>query len=469
MSNERPRKRRRIHPIIKFLFSIAAIALLLHLAGFAFRYCLGLFIVNEDYVVQLPGRESPIVQVQEEPDPAISQPDTVFQTGQATLLAAGDVMPHMPIVRTNKTGDSYDFSEVFQYVSPYIGKADYAVANLETTLSGTDGGKEYTGYPDFNSPDAIATSAYASGFDMMLTANNRCYDYGTAGMLRTLEVVRASGMDALGVAATAEENRYLVKDLNGIKVGMVSYTFAEINDDRNRPTIDGVETDKNAAGLINVFDYDSTDMFYAELENHISAMAASGAEAIVVYLHWGDEFNTEPNNSQRAIARKLCEMGVDVIVGSHPHVVQPVELLTSTDGTHQTLCLYSAGNFLSNQRHDTIALTTGHSEDGVMLSFSFVRYSNGQVYLESAELIPTWVLVRGSGDDRVFQILPLDDKVADWAEAYNLSKDQLADAEASAKRTNAIIGTGISAVQAALEQAKTQRNQDLGIFSGGVG
>lgn len=469
MSNERPRKRRRIPPVIKLLFSATAIALLLYLAGFAFRFCLGLFIVNDDYVLQLPGKESPIVQVDPVQDPETAQVDTVVQTGQATLLAAGDIMTHMPIVRTNKTGDTYDFSGIFQYVAPYASKADYAVVNLETTLSGTDGGKEYTGYPDFNAPDALATGVFSGGFDMMLTANNRCYDYGTAGMLRTLETVRAAGLDTLGVSANAEENRYLVKDLNGIKVGMVCYTFAEINDDRNRPTIDNVETDKNAAGLINVFDYDSTDMFYAEMENHISGMEASGAEAIVVYIHWGDEFHTEPNNSQRAIARKLCEMGVDVIVGSHPHVVQPVELLTSTDGTNQTLCLYSAGNFLSNQRHDNIALTTGHSEDGVMLSFTFVRYSNGQVYLENAELIPTWVLIRGSGDDRVFQILPLDDRVEDWAKTYSLSKDQLTDAQASANRTNAIMGTGITAVRTALEQAKTQRHQDLGIFSGGVG
>ena len=471
MSNERPRKRRRfrIPPIVKFLFSIAAIALLLYLAGFAFRYCLGLFIVNDDYVIRLPGRESPIVQVQQEPDPADIQSDTVVQTGQATLLAAGDIMSHMPIVRTNKTGDSYDFSGIFQYVAPYTAKADYAVVNLETTLSGTDGGKEYTGYPDFNAPDALATGVYSGGFDMMLTANNRCYDYGTAGLLRTLEVVRSAGMDTLGVSATAEENRYLVKDLNGIRVGMVCYTFADIEADRNMPIIDDVQTDSKAAGLINAFDYGNLDMFYAEMENHISGMQASGAEALVVYLHWGDEFHTEPSNSQRAIARKLCDMGVDVIVGSHPHVVQPVELLTSTDGTHQTLCLYSAGNFLSNQRHDNIALTTGHSEDGVMLSFTFGRYSNGQVYLESAELIPTWVVVRGSGDDRVFQILPLVGNPEDWAGTYSLSKDQLAEAKDSANRTNAIVGTGIAAVQTALEQARIQRNQDLGIFSGGVG
>ena len=471
MRNERPRKRRRfrIHPIIKFLFSIAALCLILYLAGFAFRFCLGLFIANEDYLVQIPGQGSPIAVVQPEQDPSDLPTNQIVETGRATILAAGDIMSHMPIVRSAETGSGYDFSSMFQYVIPYTDKADYAVANLETTLSGTDGGREYTGYPDFNAPDALATGAYLGGFDMLLTANNRCYDYGTAGLLRTLETVRSAGMDSLGVSANAEENRYLVKDLNGIKIGMINYTFAEINDDRNRPTIDGEETDKNAAGLINVFDYDSTDMFYAEMENHLSGMQAAGAEAVVVYLHWGDEFHTEPGNSQKAIARKLCDMGVDVIVGSHPHTVQPAELLTSSDGTHQTLCLYSAGNFLSNQRHDNIALTTGHSEDGVMLGFTFVRYSNGQVFLESAELIPTWVLVRGSGDNRAFRILPLDDQIADWAGAYDLDKNQLAEAKASAERTNAIVGSGMAAIRSALEQANIQRNQALGIFTGGVG
>lgn len=470
MSNEHPRKRRRfrIHPIFRFLFSIAAIWLLIYLAGFAFRYCLGLFIADEEYVVQLPGRDSPIVEAVSEKETAPPESDTVTETGRATVLAAGDLMTHMPIVRSGRTNGGYDFSYIYQYISPYVSAADFAVVNLETTLSGTDG-KEYTGYPKFNAPDAIAAGAAAGGFDMMTTANNHCYDYGTAGMKRTLEVIREAGLDTLGVNATVEEAKYTVKDLNGIKIGMISYTFGEIDDDRNMPAINGLPTDSKAAGLINAFDYDNLDMFYAEMENHISGMQAAGAEATVLFIHWGDEFNTEPNNSQRAIARKLCEMGVDVIVGNHPHVVQPLELLTSADGTHQTLCLYSAGNFLSNQRHDNIALTTGHSEDSVIFSFTFVKYSNGDVCLESADLLPTWTLIRGKDDGRTYHILPLDGTVADWKNAYDLTGDQLADAKDSAERTNAIIGTGITAVRSALEQAKAQRNQELGIFSGGVG
>ena len=468
-----PRKRRRpgIPPIIKFLFSIAALCLILYLAGFAFRFCMGLFMTGEDYIVQLPGQDSPIAETLPQKDPEkeeAEQSDVVTITGRATVLAAGDLMTHLPIVRSGETGDGYDFSYIFQYVQPYVENADYAVVNLETTLSGRDG-KEYTGYPKFNAPDQIAGGAAKAGFDMLLTANNHCYDYGTQGLQRTLEVVKSYNLDTLGVTAAAEDAKYRVVDLNGIKVGMVNYTYAEINDDRNLPAINGLPTDKKAAGLINAFDYDNTDMFYAEMENHISGMQAAGADAIILYIHWGDEFSVATTNSQRAIAQKLCDMGVDIIAGSHPHVIEPIQLLTSADGSRQTVCLYSMGNFVSNQRADNIALTTGHSEDSVMLQVTFVEYSNGEVHVEAVDLIPTWMLIRGSGDSRKYYVLPLDEAVSDWKGTFELSKEQLADAESSLKRTNALVQSDLTAIQSALDNQTAARNQAYGIFNGGVG
>ena len=162
-------------------------------------------------------------------------------------------------------------------------------------------------------------------------------------------------------------------------------------------------------------------------------------------------------------------MGVDVIIGSHPHVVQPAELLTSTDGAQQTLCLYSLGNFLSNQRADNIALTTGHSEDGLMCSFSFIKYNNGQVFLDNVQLIPTWVLIRGSGDNKTYQVIPLDESIQNWKEAYNLSSDQLNSANKSLERTKAVVDTGLKAIQETLSQQKADRGETLGTFVGGVG
>ncbi len=470
MSNERRRRRRRIHPAVKFLFSLAAIALLLYLSGFAFRYCLGLFIADEDYIVQFPGQDWPIVEVAPEVEPEIpADPSTVMETGRATILVTGDIMTHMPIVRSGETAEGYDFSSIFEHVSTYVSAADYAVVNLETTLSGTDGGKQYTGYPDFNAPDALASGIASGGFDMLLTGNNRCYDYGTAGMLRTLEVIRATGLDTLGTIAAVEEANYVVKDLGGIRVGMINYTFADIEADRNTPIIDEVQTDSKAAGLINVFDYGNLDMFYAEMENNISAMRAASAEAIVLYIHWGDDFSVKPSNSQRAMAQRLCDMGVDVIAGSHPHVVQPMELLTSSDGAHQTVCLYSMGNFLSNQRADNIGLTTGHSEDGLMFRFTLAKYSNGQVFVEDVELIPTWVLIRGSGDSKTYHILPLDESVPNWKKTYDLSNTQNSDAQESLERTKALVDSGLKTIRETLAQQIVDRGHTQSEFTGGVG
>ena len=467
----RRRRRRRIHPILKLVFSLAAIGLMLYLATFAFRYCLGLFMVGEDYVVQLPGHKSPIVSEKApEEDTAINpaEPDKVIEVGRATILSAGDLMTHLPIVRSGKSGNGYDHSYIFEYIEPYVSAADYAVVNLETTLSGTDG-KEYTGYPKFNAPDSFASAAYLGGFDMMLTANNHCYDYGTAGLLRTLDVVRTAGLDTLGTVPQATDEKYVVKDLNGIKVGMIAYTFSDITEDRNRPAINGLPTDNAASGLINAFDYDNLDMFYAEMENYLSAMDAAGAEATVLFIHWGNEYTAKVNDNQKAIAQKMCEMGVDVIAGSHSHVVQTAELLRSADGSHQTLCFYSQGNFLSNQRANNIDLSTGQSEDSLVVSFTFVEYSDGSVHLEAAEILPTWVLIRGSGDGRTYYILPLDETVDDWSVAYELSGSQSSDAKASAKRTQDTVGADFAAIRSVIENQATQRRQALGIFTGGVG
>lgn len=470
MSQQRKRKRKHIHPLIKGIFSLAVIALILYLSTFAVKFCMSLF-MEGDYIVQVPGQESPVVSqtLREDEEAATpTDPGVIMEVSRSTVLATGDLMAHLPIVRSGETGSSYNFDYIYSYVKPYVSAADYAVVNLETTLSGTDG-KEYTGYPKFNSPDAIASGAKSGGFDMVLTANNHCYDYGTAGLKRTLEVVRAAGLDVIGTTEDSQDARYAVKDVGGIRVGMVNYTFGEFDEDSSRPAINGLPTDSAAAGLINAFDYDQLDQFYKEMENNISAMRAAGAEVIVLYIHWGDEYTTKVNSSQTAIAQKMCDLGVDIIAGSHPHVVQPIDLLTSSDGSHQTVCMYSMGNFLSNQRASNISLTTGHSEDSVLFTFTLVKYSNGQVVVESVDLLPTWVLIRGSGDSRTYHILPLDTAVENWASAYDLSSSQSEDARASYNRTTAIVGEKLTAVQTALAQKKFDLEAALGILPPGVG
>ena len=208
-------------------------------------------------------------------------------------------------------------------------------------------------------------------------------------------------------------------------------------------------------------------MFYTEMEAHIANMRADGAEIIVLFIHWGDQLTASVNDSQKAIAQKMCDLGVDVIAGSHSHVVQPMELLTSpADSSHKTICLYSMGNFLSNQRATNISLTTGQSEDGVLFSFSMVKYSDGTVMLSGVDLMPTWILVRGSGDSREYQVIPLDKSVENWAESYRLDSTQAGDAENSFNRTTAVTAEGLDAVQTYLTETRAAWDAALAEIQG---
>jgi len=456
------RRRRRIHPSIKLIGSLILIAALLYLGNYAVRFCLGLFLTGEDYILMNPDEviTQPTEAMISGGETVPTESDVLHETGRANLLVTGDLMMHMPTVRSGKTDDGYDYSYIFSYLKDYVDAADYAVVNLETTLSGTEK-KEYSGYPKFNSPDAVASAAYGAGFDLMLTANNHCYDYGTEGLLRTLEVVRAAGLDTLGTYSDASGQQYLVKEVGGVKIGMVNYTYGEIGDDLSRPRINGLKTDSAASGLVNVFDYEKPELFYTELENQIAAMKASGADVIVAFLHWGDEYSTKVNSVQKEMAQKLCDLGVDIIAGSHPHVIQTMDLLQSADGTRQTLVLYSMGNFLSNQRADNISLDTGESEDGLLFTVTVVKYSDGTVVLESAEIQPTWVLVRGSGNSRTYHIIPLDYNVEDWQESFELSASQEEDARKSYNRTMEILGRDYNNIREILAQQNAVRNSLL--------
>ena len=373
-------------------------------------------------------------------EPPTEEPTAPAIVSTAKISATGDVLMHMPVVNTTKVSGGYDFTPIFQYLDDYSAAADYAVANLETTLAGLDNGYAYSGYPCFNCPDEIAFDLQEAGFDMILTANNHCYDTRTVGLKRTVQTVRGLGLETLGTHASADDTKYTVQEINGIKVGMLCYSYATGDDYPDRASMNGILTSEDAKGLINYFDYDNLTGFYNEVSGYIDAMEAQGAQAVVMYIHWGEEYQLQANANQTTVAQGLCDLGIDVIVGGHPHVVQPVDLLSSTtDPDHKTVCLYSMGNAISNQRRNLMNLNTGHTEDGVLFSFTFAEYSDGTVRLDSVELLPTWVWM-GSNS---YRIIPLDTEVADWGSAFNLGSDGVASAKASYDRTMKLVAEGI--------------------------
>ena len=449
--NYPPRRRRRrtnykpiIFTLVIVLLMVSFVALMLHMTG-----------SEPENKTTEPSAE--LTQPSTEPSTEVTEPSTVpteppvTVVGNATIGATGDMLMHMPCVNPAKQSDATsDLTPYSTHFEEYVRAVDYAVANLETTLAGTGNGYPYHGYPNFNCPDGIVTSLQEVGFDMPRTANNHTYDTGTTGFFRTQQVLKEHGMDYTGTRASEEDDNYLIKQIDGVNIGMICYTY-ETNADPDKVDLNGgADFKDNEKNLINVFMKKDVATFSQNLERDIANMRADGAEAIVLYIHWGEEYQIKQNAQQTAMAQAACDLGVDVIVGGHPHVIQPIDLLTSTtDENHKTVCLYSTGNALSNQRREHMNLKTGHTEDGIFFTFSFAKYSDGTVRLENVDVLPLWINLYYSSVTKrnVYDILPLDSGVEDWKTQMDLTDASLAKAKASYDRTMAIVGAGLQEVQ----------------------
>ncbi len=388
--------------------------------------------------------------------PTESVPQVV---ASATVSSQGDLLMHRPIFTKGSSkvlqGEcyvsegEYNFDSIFRYVSEYVSAADYAVANLETTFGGD--GYPYQGNPNFNCPDALADSVAKAGYDMLLTANNHCCDTTVSGIKRTLEQVRARNLATLGTQLNNEEKKYTVVDVNGIKLGMLCYTYAGGLDGDGVPNLNlNQSTRVTEDGIVNYFTADNLDKLYREVETHLENMRGEGAEAAMLFIHWGVEYQLTSDATQKAIAQKMCDLGIDVIVGGHPHVMEPVELLTSTsDPEHKTVCIYSLGNAISNQKVEEMTeQKSGHTEDGAIFTVTFEKNDLGEVYLADVDLIPTWNNKFVNGSNRAeYNIVPLEKEREDqWKTLYNLSDEALGKAQASYRRTMEIVNPGLTQV-----------------------
>ena len=350
--------------------------------------------------------DSPNVSEQTTETTTIEKPTEPYVQSTASIGVTGDILIHKPILENAKTADGYNFDNIFTLVNPYFSSYDLMIANLEITLGGKD--KGYSAYPMFNSPDEVVDSLKKSGVDMVLTANNHTYDTGLSGMKRTLEVLENKDVDYIGTRRTDDGATYKVCDVNGIKIGMACYTYETPTSTAGRKALNGLLLNAEAGPLVNSFNYNNLSSFYSQAEASIKAMKDSGADAIVFYMHWGNEYQFTPDNYQKSMAQKLCDLGVDVIVGGHPHVVQPFDTLTSENG-HETVCIYSMGNAVSNQRKEIMdPCKTGHTEDGMIFTFSFEKWNDGTVKISDVNIIPTWVNLKTVNGKKVYEITPLD-------------------------------------------------------------
>ncbi|WP_366143801.1 CapA family protein [uncultured Alistipes sp.] len=297
------------------------------------------------------------------PPPPAPEPQPV----RVRLLFAGDVMQHMPQVRAAQLDTTFDYTEVFAAVRPRFEAADLAVVNLETTL--TRSGR-YTGYPLFRSPVELADALREAGVDVALTANNHCCDGGAEGIRTTARELDRCGILRTGsfVDSLDRAGRHpLLVERRGVRFALLCYTYGT----NGMPVPRGME--------VNLLDT-------LRMAGDLAAAQRAGADCIVACVHWGNEYERRENASQRALAAFLRRHGADLVVGSHPHVVQPAE----ADSTHVTL--YSLGNFVSNQRKR-------YTDGGIMAAIEATKHPDGRMTYR-LECIPVWVALPG------YRILP---------------------------------------------------------------
>lgn len=355
-----------------------------------------------------------------------------------SVLGAGDVLMHMEQVYSgydSKT-NTYNYDNFFAYVKDYISTSDLAICNSETTYLGN--GHNFSGYPKFNSPKEILDSIKNAGFDMACSSHNHINDMGDKGIESTAKLIKEAGLDLLGVKNDVKDKNYIVKDIKGIKIGITNYTYSTIDKNGYR-YINGLPLSKEMEPKINLFSDSNIENDINNMKSTYDNMLKDGADFTIFYIHWGNEYQLQPSAQQEKLANMLNSIGVNVIFGSHPHVVQPIRRIKNDTTGNETLVCYSLGNFVSNQRFETMGNLK--SEDGLMVKLFITKDSNNKVKLSSYETEPTWVYkyVNASGKT-IYNILPTN-KILESNDIEGLSEDVFNRVKNSNKSTNEIINS----------------------------
>lgn len=294
---------------------------------------------------------------------------------EALIRTFGDIIIHEPLYNTayDKQEKTFDFSPYFSLISDSLAKADYTIGNVDGPMGGK-GSRGYKFYPQFNTPPHLLYALKESGVDMLTLANNHALDTFFDGLKREITNVEKVGLDHVGAyRSQAEYDKPKVVEIKGIKVGITNYTVSTNNLENSsdpEATIYGLRTTRNSSP-----------------KKDIAALKKAGAEFVVVFMHWGEEYQREVNSSQKDMARKLVAAGADMIVGGHPHVVQSIEEVSAKDSggkTRSALAVYSMGNFLSDQR-------ARYKDSGIIFEFTLVDDGSGVVQAASPRFIPVYV------------------------------------------------------------------------------
>ena len=319
------------------------------------------------------------------------------------LVATGDILCHNTQyfdAYDSSTG-TYDFNYVFDDVVKYIEPADIAISSLETSFAGSDVG--YSNYPRFNSPDSLITAIKNIGVDVISTAGNHCLDYGFSGLSRTIDVLDSNGLSHLGTYKSQEEqSKILYEDIDGVKIAFLNYTYGT----------NGIPVPSGKDFCVNLIDKDL-------MSYQINLAKDENADVIIACMHWGTEYSTVQNSEQEDLADFLFESGVDIIIGNHPHVAEPMEKrsVTLEDGTvKDCFVIYALGNFTADQNYD-------NTRSSVILNLD-LTFENDTLNINSATYTPVYIYKNPNVRYHKFKLIDMEDAILKYESSEDTSIGQ---------------------------------------------
>lgn len=311
---------------------------------------------------------------------------TVSDTAEIKLMFVGDIMGHdSQIASAEVVKDSmYDYTPCFEWVRPILQQADLAIGNLELTLPGKP---PYKGYPRFRSPDDLALALRHAGFDLLVTSNNHSNDGGKMGVINTLLTLDDYYFYHTGTFQNQQmRDAYypLIVYKGPFKLAFLNYTYGT----NGLPTV--------SPTIVNEIDED-------QIEKDMAEAKALGPDAIIVIMHWGQEYQLNENREQRKLAENIFEWGADLIIGAHPHVIQPLKTQALPKDPRKTgLVAYSLGNFISGQRRT-------NTDGGLIVEVNFKKdLSSGSTFIDSHHYIPVWRYIeKGEDNETTYRLIPI--------------------------------------------------------------
>ena len=312
---------------------------------------------------------------------APSESQIKTDTGEKlSLLFIGDIMGHDEQIWSaeNRETNTFDYDDVFRYINPVISEADIAIANFEVTL----GGPPYMGYPQFSSPPALAAACKNAGIDCMATANNHAADRGKSGIEGTINRLDSMGIPHTGTFLTSacRDSLYpLMIKRNGISIALLNYTYGT----------NGIKIPEPV--IVNLLEK-------SIITDDIKKAKGKNPDLTILFLHWGTEYDTVPSKIQTDLAEYFFSLGVDLIIGSHPHVLQKMVWLKNDTGARDGIVVYSMGNFVSNQRKPK-------TDGGAIVRIEFIKKGN-ELKISDAGYYLTWVYTPIEKYRKKFFILP---------------------------------------------------------------